>query len=197
MNTPNQNQYNRGSSNNSRYNRGQKYDNRHQYTLNERIDASEMRLIDDQSKQIGVLSRTDAINLAREKELDLVLVAENAKPPVVKLIDFKKFLYQESKKLKEAKKGVKKSTVKDIKLSLFIGKGDMDRLINRSREFIEEGHPVRLSLLLKGREMAKKPMGFDLLNQFIKDVGDITVSSEPKMQGRVIVAVIGKKKATS
>lgn len=180
------------------YNRWQRQDDgRSRYVLNDRIQATEVRLVDDQSKQIGVLSRTDAMNLAREKELDLVLIAEKANPPVVKLIDFKKFLYQESKKQQEAKKGVKKSTVKDIKLSLFIGKGDMDRLVRRAQEFITEGHPVRLSLVLKGREMAKRQMGFDLLKVFISETGDVTVSSEPKQQGKVIVAVIGKKKPLS
>lgn len=180
------------------YNRWQRQDDgRSKYVLNDRIQATEVRLVDDQSKQIGVLSRIDALNLAQEKDLDLVLIADKANPPVVKLIDFKKFLYQESKKQQEAKKGVKKSTVKDIKLSLFIGKGDMDRLVRRAQEFIAEGHPVRLSLVLKGREMAKRQMGFDLLKVFIGETGDVTVSSEPKQQGKVIVAVIGKKKPLS
>lgn len=194
MNTPNQTrQPNRPS-----------YQNRHRmqrdpranYVLNERIQSSEMRLIDDQSKQIGLLSREDALKLAREKEMDLVMIAEKAIPPVVKLIDFNKFLYQESKKAQEAKKGIKKSVVKDIKLSLFIGKGDLDRLIERSKEFIAEGHPVRLSLVLKGREVVKKQMGFDLLNNFIKELGEVNISTEPKAQGRVILAVVGKKKAS-
>ncbi len=174
--------------------RGQKQDKRYLYTLNERINAPQMRLIDDQAKQIGLMSRDEALAMAREKELDLVLISAQANPPVVKLIDFNKFLYQENKKQQEARKGIKKNVVKDIKLSLFIGKGDFDRMVRRTQEFIAEAHPVRLSLPLKGREVAKKQMAFDLLNNFIKEVGDVSISTEPKAQGRVIIAVIGKKK---
>ncbi len=154
-----------------------------------------MRLIDDKGKQIAIVSRQEAFNIAQEKQLDLVLITNQAEPPVVKLIEFNKFLYQENKKQQEAKKGSKKSGIKDIKLSLFIGKGDLDRLVKKAREFIEDGHQVRIGLLLKGREMGKKPMAFDLIHQYINSVGEVTLSHEPKIQGRVIIAVIGKKKS--
>lgn len=166
----------------------------HRYLLNERIEASLIRLIDDRSKQIGVLSKEEALRLAREKGLDLVLISHHANPPVVKLIDFNKFLYQEKKKQQEAKKGSKKSVIKDIKLSLFIGRGDLERLIKKTRAFIEQGHQVRLGLLLKGREMGKKQMGLELVHQFIKSVGDVAVAIQPRLQGRVVIAVIGRKK---
>lgn len=169
-------------------------ENRPYYILNERISALTFRLIDDKGKQIGILSRQEALTLSREKELDLVLITDRTNPPVVKLIDFKKFLYQEKKKLKEARKGLKKSLVKDIKLSLFISRGDLERLKNRAKEFINEGHQVRLGLMLRGREVFKKPMAFNLINQFIASVGDVSISVPPKIQGRIIVAVIGRKK---
>jgi len=164
------------------------------YILNERIAALTFRLIDEKGKQIGILSRPEALALSREKALDLVLITNKANPPVVKLIDFKKFLYQEKKKQKEAKKGIKKSIIKDIKLSLFIGKGDLERLIKKSRDFLNDGHQVRIGLLLKGREVGKKTMAFDRVNQFIKAVGEVTISTPPKILGRVIIAVIGRKK---
>lgn len=169
-------------------------ENRPYYILNERISALTFRLIDDKGKQIGILSKQEALNLSREKELDLVLITDRTNPPVVKLIDFKKFLYQEKKKLKEARKGLKKSLVKDIKLSLFISRGDLERLKNRAKEFINEGHQVRLGLMLRGREVFKKPMAFSLINQFIASVGDVSISVPPKIQGRIIIAVIGRKK---
>lgn len=153
-----------------------------------------MRVIDDQGKQIGILSRQEAFIMAQQKNLDLVLITNHVNPPIVKLIEFNKFLYQENKKQKEAKKGSKKSGIKDIKLSLFIGAGDLDRLIQKARTFLEEGHQVRIGLLLKGREMGKKQMGFDLINKYITTVGNVALSHEPKMQGRVIIAVIGRKK---
>lgn len=169
-------------------------DKYHRYIINDRIQTPSMRLIDDKGKQIGILSRQEAFNIAQEKQLDLVLITNHVQPPVVKLIEFNKFLYQENKKQKEAKKGSKKSDIKDIKLSLFIGRGDLERLVKKAQEFLEKGHQVRIGLLLKGREIGKKQMGFDLINQYISAVGDVIISHLPKMQGRVIITVIGRKK---
>jgi translation initiation factor IF-3 len=162
--------------------------------LNERIQGDNFRVVDDQSKQIGVLSRFEALKTASEAGVDLVLIAPHANPPVVKLIDYNKFIYQESKKQQEAKKGAKKSTTKDLKLSLFVGPGDRDRLMEKAKEFIEDGHQVRINLVLRGRELGKKPMAFEKMTQFIKDLGEVNVSTEPKMQGKLIVAVVSKKK---
>lgn len=153
-----------------------------------------MRVIDQEGKQIGLLNREEALKKSDELGLDLVLIAPNAKPPVAKIIDFKKFLYLEEKKEKSARKGIKKSIVKDIKLSLFIAQGDLDRLIGKGKEFLEEGNQVRINLMLKGREMGKKTMAFDLVNKFIASLGDVTVSKEPRQEGRVIRAVVGRKK---
>jgi len=143
---------------------------------------------------VGVLTKQEALNLAQERSMDIVLIAEKAVPPVAKIIDFKKFLYQEEKKLKEARKGIKKSIVKDLKLSLFIGPADLDRMIKKAIDFLASGNQVRLNLMLKGREMGKKPMAFDLMKKCIGLMGDVNVSKEPKMEGRVIRAVVAKKK---
>jgi translation initiation factor IF-3 len=164
------------------------------YILNERINAQTIRLIDYLGKQVGVFSRYEALNLAREKGLDLVLIAPFAQPPVVKLIDFKKFLYQENKKQKKAKKGFKKSLTKDIKLTLFVGPNDLGRLVDKAKEFIKDGHQVRLKLLLRGREITKKAMAFELINRFISLLGDVNISTLPKLQGKVIICVVSKKK---
>lgn len=172
----------------------QQHEKRKFYTLNTHIEAAELRVVDAESQQLGVLSRDEALRMARERELDLVLIAPQAQPPVAKMIDFKKFLYQEQKKAKEAKKGVKKSVVKDIKLSLFIAAGDMERLEEKTKEFLKEGNQIRLNLTLKGRELSKKPMGIELLKEFISKLGEVNVSKEPRVEGRVIRAVIARKK---
>lgn len=164
------------------------------YFTNYRIQADNLRVIDVEGKQIGVISKSNALQKAQEKELDLVLIAPNANPPVAKIIDFKKFLYQEEKKLKEAKKGIKKSVVKDIKLSLFIASADLERLINKGRKFLKEGNQLRLNLGLRGREIVKKNMGFDLINKFINQLGEVNISKPPRLEGRVIRTVIAKKK---
>lgn len=164
------------------------------YFINHRIEAPTLRVIDKEGKQVGILNKFEAIQLAQKEEQDLVLIAPSADPPVAKIIDFKKFLYQEEKKGKEAKKGIKKSIVKDIKLSLFIAHADLERLINRAKQFLDEGNQVRLNLVLRGREFGKKGMGFDLVNRVITRLGEVNVSKEPRQMGRIISTVISRKK---
>lgn len=164
------------------------------YQLNYRIEAPTLRVIDDKGMQIGIVSKEEALQKAQEKEEDLVLVAPKANPPVAKIIDFKKFLYQEDKKQKEAKKGIKKSIVKDIHLSLFIAEGDFERLIGKGKEFLEEGNQLRLHLTLKGREIGKRDMAFELVKRYIGSLGEINISKEPRLEGRVVRAVVSRKK---
>ena len=150
--------------------------------------------MDEKGEQIAVMSRQDALNKAQELEADLVLIAPKAVPPVAKIIDFKKFLYQEEKREKDARKGVKKGVVKDINLGLFIGQADLERMERRSKEFLSEGHQVRINLLLRGRENAKRDMAFALVNKFIVSLGEVNISKEPKLEGKIVRAVVAKKK---
>ncbi len=153
-----------------------------------------MRVVDQESKQVGLISKEEAMRIALEQEVDLVLIAPNAKPPVAKLIDFKKFLYQEQKKQKEARKGIKKSIVKDIKISLFIAEGDVQRLEEKAKEFLSEGNQIRINLSLKGREMGKKDMALAKVKSFIAALGEVNISKEPRIEGRVVRAVVSRKK---
>jgi translation initiation factor IF-3 len=174
--------------------RNQHQPKRKYYQINYKIDVSTLRVIDAESKQIGIIPKQEALQMAQERNQDLVLIAPNANPPVAKIIDFKKFLYQEEKKLKEAKKGIKKSIVKDIKLSLFIGAADLQRLINKAKEFLQEGSQLRINLMLKGREVTKKTMAFDLMKNFIAQLQEVNIAKEPRLEGRVLRAVVSKKK---
>ncbi|MFA9288608.1 MAG: translation initiation factor IF-3 [Weeksellaceae bacterium] len=162
--------------------------------MNNRIQEASLRVLGSDGEQFGVLTREEALAKAQEQGLDLVLIAPKAVPPVAKLTDFKKFMYEQEKKLKEAKKGAKKSTVKDIKISLFIATADLERMINRTREFIDDGNQVRLNLALKGREIVKKDMAMELIHNYIKQLGDVNISKEPRFEGRVVRAVVAKKK---
>ncbi len=153
-----------------------------------------MRVLDAQGEQIGILSKAEALAKAQELGLDLVLIADKANPPVAKIIDFKKFLYAQEKKLKEAKKGAKKSGVKDIQLSLFIGQADLERLVIKGQEFVNEGNQLRLNLTLKGREIIKRDMAMQLMQKYISLLTEINISKEPRLEGRVMRAVISKKK---
>jgi len=171
-----------------------KKQNKRFYYLNENINSATLRVIDNQNNLIGILTKEDALKKAREQELDLVLIAPNTNPPVAKIIDFNKFLYQQEKKEKGAKKGVKKGVVKDIKLSLFIGPADFQRLINKGKEFLTDGHQLRVNLTLKGREIVKKQMAFDLINRYITNLGEVNISKPAKLEGRVIRTVLARKK---
>jgi translation initiation factor IF-3 len=179
------------------FNRGryqQQQTNHKFYFTNQRIEAPQLRVIDFEGKQVGLLSRDEALREAQTRELDLVLIAPNAQPPVAKIIDFKKFLYQEEKKAREAKKGIKKSIVKDVNLSLFIAQADLDRLKDKTKEFLADGNQVRLNLTLKGRELGKKMMAFELMKKFISELEEVNISKEPRIEGRVVRAVISRKK---
>lgn len=162
--------------------------------MNYRIEAPSLRVIDEKGEQLGILSKDEALRTAQEREADLVLIAPKAQPPVAKIIDFKKFLYQEEKKQKEAKKGIKKSTTKDVLLSLFIAEGDLVRIIAKGKEFLEEGNQLRMNLTLRGREIGKRDMAFDLVKRYIASLGEVNISKEPRMEGRVIRAVVARKK---
>jgi len=140
------------------------------------------------------MDKDKALNLAKEFGKDLVLVSPLSQPPVAKLIDFKKFLYQENKKNKDAKKGAKRGGTKDIKLSLFIGPMDRQRMLNKTRDFIHDGHQVRISLPLRGRELGKKPMAQDLINSFTNELNDVAQRSEIKMQGKIMLTILNRKK---
>lgn len=168
--------------------------NKRFYQLNYRIKPEKLRVIDTQGKQIGVFRKREALKIAQDKGLDLILVAPKAEPPVAKIADFKKFLYQLDKKEKEAKKGAKKSVAKDIKLSLFIAEADLSRLVKKSLEFLNQGYQVRLNLPLKGREIVKKERGFKLMTDFINRLGEVTISKKPRLEGRIIRAVVSSKK---
>ena len=122
------------------------------------------------------------------------VIAPNAKPPVAKLMDINKFLYHEEKKLREAKKGSRKGEIKDIQLSLFIGQADLERFIKRGKEFLDEGNQLRINVFLRGREMAKISLAMQRVKDYMKSLGDLNVSKEPKLEGRVIRAVVSRKK---
>lgn len=164
----------------------------YKYITNQNIRGLTFRLIDDKSKQIGIVSREEAFEFAQEHNVDLVLIAQNAQPPVVKAIDLNKHIYQEEKKNKEAKKGTKKGDTKDISLSLFIGEADFTRLVKKGIEFLQEGHQVRLKLMLKGREMTKQQMAKELIQKYISKLDNGKVSKEPTLQGRVYITIISK-----
>ncbi len=160
--------------------------------VNERIQAGTLRVLSDEGEFLGIMSRNDALSRARTEGLDLVEVAPKAQPPVAKIIDFNKYLYQLAKKTKNEKKG--KTETKELKIGLFMADHDVARLIRRAGEFLKDGHQVRISLWLKGRELGKKEDAKAFLISFISKIEDAKAVSEPAFHGRVLRVVISYEK---
>ena len=160
------------------------------YRLNYQIVSPTVRLLDEEGKQIGVVSKLEALQMAKEKGIDVVEIAASAKPPVAKLIDFKKFKYQEAKKERESRKSQKNVGVKEIRLRPFIGTHDFDTRLKRAKEFLEDGNQVKISLFFRGREITRKEFGFDVVKRFIGELSDAKVVREPRLEGKLIVAMI-------
>lgn len=160
--------------------------------INTYILPIELRVLDDENGLLGVMHRDEALKIARERGVDLVEIAPKAAPPVAKVISFNKYLYQLAKKSKNEKKG--KTETKEIKIGLFVADHDMERLAKRTTEFIKEGHQVRVSLWLKGRELGKKEQAKAVLMGFAAKVKNGKVSAEPVLHGKVLRIVISFEK---
>ncbi len=160
------------------------------YRLNYQIQANELRLLDEDGKQVGVVTKLEALQKAKELGIDIVEIAPNAKPPVVKLIDFKKFKYQEAKKDRESKKSQKNVGVKEVRLRPFIGAHDFDTRLNRGKEFLKNGNQLKISIFFRGREITRKEFGYGVMKRFISLLENIKVVREPHMEGRTLVAMV-------
>jgi translation initiation factor IF-3 len=165
------------------------------YRINERIFASTLRVLDVENKQIGVLSKAEALQLAKDQELDLVEIAATAKPPVAKIIDYNKFLYQQAKKKQEEKKKAKTSETKEIRLGPFMSDNDLQVMIRRGREFLEDGDKIRLVVKFRGRQITRSEFGRGVINKVVAALSDISkVDREAKFEGRQMVALLSVEK---
>lgn len=154
----------------------------------------EVRLIDEASSQLGIYKTFDALNLAREKGLDLILISPGAKPPVAKLSDFGKFKYQQTKHDKEARKSQHSTIVKEVKLSVKIGEHDLMVRVARTREFLEKKNKVKVNLYFRGREVTHKEIGARVIQKLVDLVSDIGVAEgRTKMEGRSMVLLLVPK----
>lgn len=165
------------------------------YRLNQRIFASPLRVIDVEGKLIGVISKFEALKLAQEQELDLVEIAPKAVPPVAKIVDFNKFLYQQEKKKKEEKKKAKVSETKEIRLGPFMSENDLQVMVRRGRGFLEEGHKIRLIVKFRGRQIVHPEFGRDVVGKIINGLADLSkVDREPHFEGKQLVALLSVEK---
>ncbi|MFD1039593.1 translation initiation factor IF-3 [Virgibacillus byunsanensis] len=153
--------------------------------VNEKIRAREVRLIDSNGDQLGVKSRNEALDIAQTRNLDLVLVAPNAKPPVCRIMDFGKYRFEQQKKEKEARKKQKIINVKEVRFTPGIGDHDFNTKLKNARKFLEKGDKVKASVRFRGRAITHKELGREVLDRLAEEVKDIsTIESKAKMEGR-------------
>ena len=154
-----------------------------------------MRLIDSNGNQVGVVPIKDAIAKAVESEMDLVEIAPNADPPVCRIVDFKKFLYEQEKKEKEAKKHLKEVEVKEVRLSPFIAQHDFQTRLRRAQEFFDKGNRVKVNIRFTGRQMGHPEFGHQLLDRVLKQFeGKIKIERESRFEGKQLTIILSPTK---
>lgn len=163
--------------------------------INEQIRDKEVRLIGEDGEQLGVMPARDALQRAKDAELDLVKIAPTAKPPVCKIIDYGKYRYELARKEKEAKKKQKVIEVKEVRLSPNIDTNDLSTKMGAARKFLEKGDKVKVTLRFRGREMAHMSKSRYILEDFAKELADIAVIDKPsKVEGRSMVMFLTPKR---
>jgi len=166
--------------------------------INRAIRVPEVRLIDEDGAQLGVVPTHQALEMARAKDLDLVEVAANAVPPVCKLLDFGRAKYEQTKKEREAKKHQHAIELKELRLRPGTDDHDVDVRARSARRFIEEGHKVRLLVRFRGREAAHPEIARGQIDRIVKSLADIAIVEQgPMMEGRAMFAVLTRSRAAA
>jgi len=162
--------------------------------INGDIRHPEVRVISADGAQLGIMSSRDAQLMARDAGLDLVEISPNANPPVVKIIDWGKYQYQKMKEQARAKKNAKSSELKQIRLGLKIGENDLNIKVRKTLELLEDGDRVKIMIVFRGREMAHKEIGTELMNRIIEKLGDqVVVDGKAQMSGRNLTFMVRHK----
>ena len=162
--------------------------------INRQIKAKEIQLIGDEGEKLGILSFEDAMAKAEDKNLDLVLVAPNANPPVCKIMNYGKYRFEQAKKEKEAKKKQKTLELKEIRVTPNIEEHDFGFKSKNARKFIEDGNKVKLTVRFRGRELNNVKLGKQVLEKFIEALEDIAnVEKQPKLEGKNMFIILAKK----
>lgn len=166
--------------------------------VNERIRAREVRVVDEAGNQLGVMTLIDAMKTARESGLDVVEISPNAVPPVCKLVDYGKFLYEQNKKAHEAKKHQKSSHIKEVKFRPSTAEHDYQVRKNQIIRFLGEGYKVKAMIFHRGREMAHQDVGRAKMERLMKDIADhALVEFGPRMEANILLALLAPKKGAT
>lgn len=161
---------------------------------NEAIRASQLRVVGDDGRQMGILSRAEALQAADAAGMDLVEVSPDANPPVAKIVDWGKYSYQRTKQLQKSRKLSKPLEMKQMRVGLKIGAHDLEVKLRKVTGFLDAGHKVKITVIYRGRELAHKELGFKLAERLLADLGEhIAVDQAPQFAGRQLNFVIRKK----
>ena len=164
--------------------------------MNDQIREREVRVIGVDGQQLGIMSSEEALKIAANQELDLILIAPQAKPPVCRIMDYSKFRYEQARKEREAKKKQKTVEVKEIRFSPNIDTNDLNTKSNNARKFLEKGNRVKVTLRFRGREMAHINATKGVLDEFAATLSDIANIDKPaKLEGRNMSIVLAQKKS--
>jgi translation initiation factor IF-3 len=162
--------------------------------INEEIRDKELRVIDNDGTQLGIMSLEDALAAANDKKLDLVNISPNAKPPVCKILDYGKYRYELQKREKEAKKKQKVTSVKEIRLSTFIEAHDIQVKAKTATKFLKDGDRVKVSLRFKGREKDYASKGLEVMRQFAESVASVgIIEKKAEFEGRSLIMIVAPK----
>ena len=163
--------------------------------INDRIRAREIRVIDENGEQLGILQPFEALKIARERGLDLVEVSPTAVPPVCRIQDYGRFLYEKEKSERAARKRQKVIVVKEVKFSVTVDEHDYQTKKNQAVRFLTEGDKVKASLRFRGRQMAHRELGYAIINRLIQDIGEAgSVEFMPRMEGTILHAILAPSK---
>lgn len=167
-----------------------------EHQINEEIRDREVRLIGDTGEQLGITSSREAMRLADEKGLDLVKISPNANPPVCKIMNYGKYVYELAKKNKEAKKNQKVVEIKEVWLSMTIDVGDLNVKAKQTQKFLSAGNKVKVSIRMRGRQMAHSNLSVDVMHRFFEMVKDYgTMEKQPLLEGRNVWVMLAPVKA--
>ena len=163
------------------------------FAANDKIKSSTVRLIDDQGQNLGVKNTKDAINMAYDLDLDLVIISPTAEPPVAKICNYGKFIYEQKQHKKEQDRKSRESAVitKEIQLRPSIGVHDIEVKLNHAREWLKDNCKIKIVLKFRGRELAHKDRGFAVVNQFLSGLESCKIEKQPEMNSNTIIAMIG------
>ena len=165
--------------------------------INENVRFPEVRVIDSNGEQLGVMDTKEANRLAEERELDLVLVSETASPPVCRIMDYGKYKFEQEKKARAMKKKQHNADLKEVKMRYKIDEHDYQVRVNQAKRFLKSGDKVKATINFRGREAQHVHLGYELLDRLAKDLGEeAEIQQKPKKEGRNMIMLLSPKKSS-